>query len=120
MSDRIDLVSGDFFEGVPPGCDLYLLKSVLHDWPDDKCEAIVKNVHRAAPAGSRIVLVEMLLPDAPQPSPVTLMDMNMLVMLGGRERTAREYTDLLNRGGYEVERVIPTGGMFGVMEARRV
>jgi hypothetical protein len=120
MSDRIDLVSGDFFTDVPPGADLYLLKSVLHDWSDDKCETIVKNVHRAAPAGSRLVLVEMLLPDTPQPSPVTLLDMNMLVMLGGRERTAREYTDLLNRGGYEVERVIPTGGMFGVMEARRV
>lgn len=120
MSDRIDLVSGDFFEAVPPGADLYLMKSVLHDWPDDKCETIVKNVHRAAPAGSRLVLVEMLLPDTPQPSPVTLMDMNMLVMLGGRERTAAEYTEILKRCGYEVERVIPTGGMFSVVEARRV
>jgi hypothetical protein len=62
----------------------------------------------------------MLLPDTPQPSPVTLMDMNMLVMLGGRERTAGEYTAILKRCGYEVERVIPTGGMFSVVEARRV
>jgi hypothetical protein len=120
LGERIDLVSGDFFGEIPGGADIYLLKSILHDWPDDKCEEIVKSVHRAAPQGSRIVLVEMLLPDTPQPSPVTLMDMNMLVMLGGRERTAGEYTALLGRCGYEVERVIPTGGMFGVVEARRV
>ncbi|MEA2239434.1 MAG: hypothetical protein QOC81_4158 [Thermoanaerobaculia bacterium] len=119
MADRIDLVSGDFFGEIPGGAEIYLLKSILHDWPDDKCEEIVKSVHRAAPEDSRIVLVEMLLPDTPQPSPVTLMDMNMLVMLGGRERTSGEYTAMLDRCGYKVERVIPTGGMFGVVEARR-
>jgi hypothetical protein len=119
MADRIELVSGDFFTEMPSGGDLYLLKSILHDWPDDKCEEIVKSVHRAAAEGSRLVLVEGLLPDTLQPSPVTLMDINMLVMLGGRERTAGEYSALLKRCGYEVERVIPTGGMFGVIEALR-
>jgi hypothetical protein len=119
MADRIELASGDFFGDISGGGDLYLLKSILHDWPDDKCEEIVKSVHRAAPEGSRLVLVEMLLPDTPQASPVTLMDMNMLVMLGGRERTAGEYTALLQRCGYEVARVIPTGGMFSVIEALR-
>jgi hypothetical protein len=119
MAERIELASGDFFTDVPRGADLYLLKSILHDWPDDKCEEIVKSVHRAAAEGSRLVLVEGLLPDTPQPSPVTLMDMNMLVMLGGRERTAGEYTALLQRRGYEVTRVIPTGGMFSVIEAER-
>jgi hypothetical protein len=119
MADRIELASGDFFGDIPRDGDLYLLKSILHDWPDDKCEEIVKSVHRAAAEGSRIVLVEMILPDTLQPSPVTLMDMNMLVMLGGRERTAGEYSALLQRCGYEVERVIPTGGMFSVIEAKR-
>lgn len=117
--DRIDLVAGDFFHEVPGGGDLYLLKSILHDWPDDKCEEIVRVVHRAAPAGSRLLVVETILPDGPQPSPVTFMDMNMLVMLGGRERTNDEYRALLGRCGYAVERTIPTGGMFGVIEARR-
>jgi len=119
MADRIELVSGDFFGEIPGGGDLYLLKSILHDWPDNKCEEIVKAVHRAAPEGSRLVVVEGILPDTPQPSPVTLMDMNMLVMLGGRERTAGEYTALLKRCGYEVKKVIPTGGMFSVIEAVR-
>ncbi len=77
-------------------------------------------MHRSAPAGSRLVLVEMLLPDTLEPSPVTLMDMNMLVMLGGRERTAGEYTSLLQRCGYEASQMIPTGGLFSVIEARRV
>jgi hypothetical protein len=119
MADRIELVSGDFFAEVPGGGDLYLLKSILHDWPDDQCEAILKSVHRAAPEGSRLVVVELLLADTPQLSPVTLMDMNMLVMLGGRERKAGEYAALLQRSGYAVERVIPTGGMFSVIEAVR-
>jgi hypothetical protein len=119
FADRIDLVGGDFFAEVPAGGDLYLLKSILHDWPDDKCEEIVRTIHRSAPAGSRLLVVEGLLPDTPQPSPVTFMDLNMLVMLGGRERTAAEYRALLGRCGYEVERVQPTGGMFSVIEARR-
>ena len=114
------MVSGDFFADIPAGGDLYLLKSILHDWPDDKCEEILKSVHRAAPGQPARWSWKMLLPDTPQPSPVTLMDMNMLVMLGGRERTAGEYSALLKRCGYEVERVIPTGGMFGVIEAKRV
>ena len=118
MADRIDMTAGDFLTDVPPGGDLYVLKSILHDWPDETCEEIVRNVHRAAQPDSRVLLVEMLLPDS-GPSPVTLMDMNMLVMLGGRERRAAEYGALLGRCGYALERVIPAG-MFHVIEARRV
>ena len=114
---RIDIVSGDFFtDGLPDG-DLYLLKSVLHDWPDERCEAILRNLHRSAPAGATLLLIETILPPAPQPSPVTFMDMNMLVMLGGRERTAEEYGEMLARTGFAVQRVIPTGGLFGLIEA---
>ena len=117
--DRVEIVPGDFLTEVPPGGDLYLLKSILHDWPDDKCEVILKNCAKAAVPGTRLLVVEMLLPEE-GPSPVTFMDMNMLVMLGGRERTAGEYTELLRRCGWAVEQVIPTGGMFSVIEARRV
>ena len=116
-SDRVEIIAGDFFGEIPAG-DLYLLKSILHDWPDDRCEAILKNCHRAAPAGARLVVVETILPDE-GPSPVAFMDMNMLVMLNGRERTFGEYTALLARCGWNVEQQIPTGGMFGVLEARK-
>jgi ubiquinone/menaquinone biosynthesis C-methylase UbiE len=119
FAGRIELVGGDFFAEVPGGGDVYLLKHILHDWPDADCERILANVHRAADPGSRLVLVEFLVPEEPQPSPVTLMDMNMLVMLGGRERTAGEVRALLAKSGFEVERIVPTHGMFAVIEARR-
>jgi hypothetical protein len=120
LTDRIELAAGDFFQEVPAGADLYLLKSILHDWPDEQCEQIVRTVHRAGAPGSRLVVVEMLLPEDPTPSPVALMDMNMLVMLGGRERTAGELGALLGRCGYELQRVIPTRGMFSLLEATRL
>lgn len=119
-SERVKVVGGDFLETVPAGGDLYLLKSILHDWPDDPCNAILRNVHRAARPDARLLVVETILPEAPQPSPAAFMDLNMLVMLDGRERTAAEYTEMLRRTGFEVERVIPTGGMFGLIEARKV
>jgi hypothetical protein len=122
FAGRVKLAGGDFLAEAPQGGDLYLLKSILHDWPDDACETIVRNVHRAAAPDSRLVVIEMLLPEGPAgtPSPVPLMDMNMLVMLGGRERTASEYGAMLARCGYRVERVVPTPGPFSVIEARRV
>jgi hypothetical protein len=120
LRDRIEMVAGDFFANVPEGGDLYVLKSILHDWPDERCAAILANVHRAAAPHSRLLVVETILPDEPQPSPVAFMDLNMLVMLNGRERTVSEYTALLRDAGYEVERFIPTGGMFGLIEARRL
>lgn len=116
---RIELAGGDFFQEVPSGGDVYLLKHILHDWNDSECETILRTIHRAAAPGSKLVLVEMLLPDEPQPSPVTLMDMNMMVMVGGRERTKDEYRALLATCGYELERVIATTGMFFVLEATR-
>ena len=118
--DRVEIVSGDFMESVPTGGDLYVLKSILHDWDDERCQVILKNVHRAAADGAHVLLVETILPPAPEPSPVTFMDMNMLVMLGGRERTAEEYAAMLHACGFEMKQVIPTGGMFGLIEAVRV
>jgi hypothetical protein len=118
-AERIEIVTGDFLAEMPAGGDLYLLKSILHDWPDEQCEVILKNCARAAGAGAGLLVVEMLLPEE-GPSPVTFMDMNMLVMLGGRERSAGEYTALLQRSGWKVEEVLPTGGMFSVIEAVKI
>ncbi|HJW93029.1 MAG TPA: methyltransferase [Thermoanaerobaculia bacterium] len=116
--ERIELVGGSFFEEVPADGDLYLLKSILHDWPDDRCTEILKSIHRAAKPGATLLVVEMLLPDSPQPSPVAFMDLNMLVMLGGRERSAAEMSALLATGGFAVKRVLPIG-MFSLIEAGR-
>jgi hypothetical protein len=116
---RVDLVAGDFFSHVPGGGDLYVLKSILHDWPDHRCAKIVRSIHAASKPGAKLLVVEMLLPDHPQPTPVAFMDMNMLVMLNGRERAAAELSKLIGDNGFNVTRVIPTGGMFSLIEAER-
>jgi len=116
---RIDVVGGDFFTEVPADGDLYLLKSILHDWPDDRCTEILKAIHTAAKRDAKLLVVEMLLPDTPEPSPVAFMDLNMLVMLGGRERTAGEMTALLATSGFNVTRIEPIG-MFSLIEAEAV
>ncbi|HEY2324760.1 MAG TPA: methyltransferase [Thermoanaerobaculia bacterium] len=120
LRDRIALVEGDFFSSIPAGADLYVLKSILHDWPDGECERILRNVHAAAAPGANLLIVEMIVPEEPQPSPVALMDMNMLVMLNGRERTAGDFEKLLNATGFSLVRILQTSGLFALIEGRRV
>jgi hypothetical protein len=119
LAERLELQGGDFFASVPAGADLYVLKSILHDWPDDRCLDILRVIHTAAAPGARLLLVEMVLPEEPRPSPVALMDMNMLVMLNGRERRRGELGKLLASTGFTLLRVLETGGMFSLLEAER-
>jgi len=107
QADRVELVGGDFFERVPAGGDLYLLKSVLHDWDDERALQILRNVHRATARGARVAVIEGLLPSHPAPSYVHLGNLLMLVQLGGRERTLEHYTDLLVEAGFVLERTVP-------------
>jgi hypothetical protein len=108
LADRIELVGGDFFEAVPADGDLYLLKSILHDWDDEHALGILRNVHRASQPGTRMAIVERLLPSEPGPSHVHLQNLLMLVELGGRERTREDYADLLDQAGFAIERSIAT------------
>jgi O-methyltransferase domain len=110
---------GNFFEAVPDGADLHLLKQIVHDWDDEGATRLLKNCHRSlAPAG-KLPLVEMVIPADNRPSPAQAMDLNMLVLLGGRERTEDEYQRLLHGGGFTLDRVIPTHSPFSVIEATR-
>jgi SAM-dependent methyltransferase len=119
LSQRCELVSGDFFEAVPEGADLHLLKQIIHDWDDDRATLLLKNCHRAlAPAG-KLLLVEMVIPPDNQPSPAQAMDINMLVVLGGRERTEQDYQSLFQAAGFRLERIIQTHSPFSVIEATR-
>lgn len=113
---RCEVVAGDFFAGVPEG-DVFLLKQVLHDWDDAQCVTILANCGKAMRAGGRVVIVEQVIPDESAPSPATLMDLNMLVMLRGRERTLREYDALLHAAGLRVGRVLQTRSPFSLIEA---
>jgi hypothetical protein len=118
LGDRLRTQAGDFLKEVPSG-DGYLIKSILHDWDDEHCRTILKTVHRAAQPNAKLLVVEMLLSDSPAATPVKLMDLNMLVMLGGRERTAEEYNALFTQAGWKLDRVLPTHGLFAVIEGTR-
>lgn len=97
LHDRVEIVGGDFFETVPEG-DLYLLKYILHDWDDAACIRILRNCRKAARPGARIAIIEVLLEAGDVVA--SLMDLNMLVMSTGRERTLDEYRDLLAAAGF--------------------
>ena len=99
LEGRLTAAAGDFFHAVPEGGDLYLLKFILHDWDDQRAEAILRRVRDAVGPGGRLAIIEMVLPDLPTEHPGWLMDLNMLALTGGRERTRRAFETLVERGG---------------------
>ncbi len=119
VSDRVDRVGGSFFESVPPGGDVYLLKHILHDWNDDECVKILRKIREAMAQDGRVVVVEMLIIDKGPPSPAPLLDLNMLVMLTGKERTTEEFAALFEQAGLKFHAVTPTQSPVAVIEARR-
>ncbi|AGA27750.1 methyltransferase [Singulisphaera acidiphila] len=119
LDGRIEAVGGDFFKAVPTGGDIYTLKWIIHDWDDAQSVAILKNCHRAMARGGRLLLVEAVIPPRNEPSFGKFMDLNMLVMTGGRERTAEEFRVLLAAAGFRLARVIATPSPVSVIEALR-
>ncbi|MDQ3776924.1 MAG: hypothetical protein M3461_22540 [Pseudomonadota bacterium] len=117
LGARAAWTSGDFFEAVPPGGDLYLLKSVLHNWDDAHAARILRRCREAMSPESRLLVIERLLPTGNGPSEAKLFDISMLVVLGGRERTEGEYRVLLGSTGLELRRVIPTECPLSLFEA---
>ncbi|MEV6810537.1 methyltransferase [Micromonospora sp. NPDC051296] len=126
VADRCEVRAGDFFESVPPGADAYLLKSILHDWDDEQCVAVLRTVRRAARADSRVLLVESLMPatvtTGPSVAQVVMNDLNMMVCHGGRERTVAEFRELLRAAGFRLESVTPcpAPSVMGILEAAPV
>jgi hypothetical protein len=121
LADRTGCAGGSFFDAVPTGADLYLIANVLHDWDDADATAILRSVRAAIPDHARVLVVEHVL-DAPGRSPdelrdVHLVDLHMLVMFGARERTHREYDELLGDAGFTASRLIGEGD-WSVLEAR--
>lgn len=110
---------GDFFQSVPSGGDLYTLKWILHDWDDEKSVAILKNCRRAMGPGARLLIVDAVVPPRNEPSFGKFMDLNMLVMTGGRERTEAEFRDLLAAAGFQLSKVVPTPSPVSIVEGVR-
>jgi hypothetical protein len=115
---RFSVEGGNFFEAVPSGGDVYLLKHILHDWGDDACLTILRLIREALPPGGRVLILEQVVPPGNDPSPSKLLDLNMLVMTeGGRERTPEEYARLLERAGLRLAAIHPTASPISVVEA---
>jgi O-methyltransferase domain/Dimerisation domain len=105
---RTERVSGDFFKSVPVEADAYVLRSIIHDWPEPEALAILKNVRHAMKPHSRLVLIERIVPETAELAPAKWLDLHMLAVAGGRERTAAEYEELYGKSGFDLERIIPT------------
>ncbi len=116
VRNRIKIVAGDFFEAVPAGADLYLLKQVLHDWSDEQVTKLFANCRRGMAAKSRMLILELIV--GPESPPFAkLLDLMMLVWTGGRERTRDEYERLLAGADLKLIRVLPTSTLICVLEA---
>jgi hypothetical protein len=120
LTDRCGFESGDFFRQVPSGGDIYLLKMILHDWNDEDCVRVLRSCHAAIAPLGRLVVVEILVPEDNAPGFAQLGDINMLVVAGGQERTQSEYSALFDRAGFRLTRVIATGTISSIIEAKPV
>ena len=116
IAGRLELVPGDFFQSVPAGADAYLMKYILHDWDDDLCVKILQNCRRAMAPKGRVLVVDTVIPPGNDPHWGKLLDINMLVGTGGRERTRSEFVQLFARAGLKLKRVIPTACPLSIME----
>jgi O-methyltransferase domain len=116
-SPRLSLIGGDFFADPLPVADCYLLMEVIHDWADAEAAAILAAVRRAAPLHARLLIIETLVAEVPGLHFGQLIDLVMLSVTGGRERTASEYATLLSAAGFRFERVIPTRSAYPILEA---
>jgi O-methyltransferase domain/Dimerisation domain len=120
VGGRCRIVEGNFFEKIPIEADAIILKSILHDWDDEKCLAILKNCHASLQAGQALLVVEKIMPDQVADNPgIILGDLHMLAVTGGMERTADEYHRLFAAAGFKPEKIISTRGEHNILEALR-
>ena len=117
QSPRLTRQAGDFFKDELPVCDAYLLMEVIHDWGDAQSIAILKAIRRAAPSHARLLLIEEMVPDDAGPSWAKMLDIHMLTLIGGKQRTRREYEALFAAAGFAFTREIDTGAGISILEA---
>jgi hypothetical protein len=118
MLDRCRTVGGDFFQSVPPGGDVYVLKRVLHDWDDPTCVDLLRRCREVVPTDGRLLAIEAVIPPDDEPHPAKIVDLIMMGILAGRERTEAEFAELLAAAGFTIAGVIPTHSMLSIVDAR--
>ena len=116
-SPRLTRQAGDFFKDELPVCDAYLVMEVIHDWSDAQSVSILKAIRRAAPSHAKLLLIEEMVPDDPGPAWSKILDIHMLALIGGKQRTRREYEALFDAAGFSFKREIDTGAGISILEA---
>lgn len=116
LADRCQLVGGSFFESVPKGADAYFMRHIIHDWDDEKAAIILKHCRSAIPRGGRLLLVESVIPPGNDPFFGKFLDVTMLLIPGGKERTEVEYKQLFAEAGFDLARTVPTRTEMSVIE----
>ena len=117
LAERCTTIGGDFFVEIPAGADAYMLAQILHDWDDERSVAILRQCRRAMPTHGKLLVIELVLPSGEEPFFGKWLDLHMLALLGGRERTASEYGALFDAAGFELVRVVATSAGASVVEA---
>jgi O-methyltransferase domain len=117
LTDRIAIQSGNFFESVPATNGAYLLSHIIHNWSEARCLTILGNCRRVMTPNSRLLIIEMVLPTGNTPHPGKMLDMIMLTVPGGQERSEPEYGELLEKARFRFTQVVPTESAVGIVEA---
>lgn len=117
MNDRIAVQAGDFFDSVPSGFDCYILSHIIHDWDDDKSVQILANCRKGINPDGKLLILEWVLPEGDIPHVAKVVDINMMMLTGGEERTGKQYGRLLEKAGFHLTRIIPTESECSIVEA---
>jgi hypothetical protein len=117
VMERCTLVSGDMFSSVPAGADAYIMKHIIHDWPDDLCIQLLKACRKGVNAGGKLLVVDSVIQPGNDFSPDKFIDLQMLVFPSGCERTEKQFCDLLAAAGWQLTRIIPTVASISIVEA---
>jgi hypothetical protein len=119
LADRCELVSGSFFDSVPEGADAYMMRHIIHDWDDAKSLTILRNCHQAMSSDAKLLVVESVIPSGNEPFGGKFLDLVMMLIPGGKERTEDEYRTLFGEAGFELTRVVLTSSEVSIVEGMK-
>lgn len=116
LESQVKAVECDFLKTIPGGCDAYLMSHILHDWPDEECITILKNCRKVISKNGKLLIIESIIPSGNEFSIAKLLDLEVLLMGGGRERTVEEFNKLFQNSGFKLSSILPTDESVSIIE----
>ncbi|MSU77746.1 MAG: methyltransferase [Gemmataceae bacterium] len=120
LASRCETIAGSFFESAPAGGDAYQMRHIIHDWTDEQCHTILTHIRKVIPKSGKLLVIEMVIKPRNEPQPAKWLDLNMLVLPGGKERTEAEYRVIYAKAGFDLTRIVPTPTEVSVIEGKPV